>query len=131
MEIFTIKGKKSVTANLLIGFLVMTVAVLLATSFTGMALASGRMQGDEGFFKGEVVAVDTSHRTPSITPNEAGKLSPVNPNAELNIFVTNNSNLMMCKANKPLRDIKVGDKVTVSYHELAGLAVADRISKPC
>ncbi len=129
MRLLMTKGKKSGEAGVLAGFLVLAIALLLATS--GIASARANMQGHEGLVRGEVVAVSNSHDTPTITLNEANKLSPVNPNAELNIFLNNKTNLMMCKAEKPLKDIKVGEKVSVSYHELAGLAVADRISRPC
>ena len=130
MRQFMIKGKKSGETRVLVVFFMLAVALVLVASFPGLASASG-MQGHEGLVRGEVAAVSNSHDTPTITLNEANKLSPVNPNSELNIFLNNKTNLIMCKAEKPLKDIKVGDRVTVSYHELAGLAVADRISRPC
>ncbi len=129
METLIITRKRS--GNILVVFIAVTLALFLVTSFTGVAFARSNMQGHEGIVKGEIVSVDTSHKTPTLTLNEAGKLSPANPNAELNIFLTNKTNLKMCKAEKPLKDFKAGEKVSVSYHELAGLAVADRISKPC
>ena len=130
MRQFMIKGKKSGETRVLVVFFMLAVALVLVASFPGLASSSG-MQGHEGLVRGEVAAVSNSHDTPTITLNEANKLSPVNPNSELNIFLNNKTNLIMCKAEKPLKDIKVGDRVTVSYHELAGLAVADRISRPC
>jgi len=123
--------KRSVTAKVLIGSFVMIVSLLLVTSFMAKAYASGDMQGHESRVKGKIVAIGTSHETPTITLSEVGKLSPSNPNAEINIFLTDKTDLTMCKAGEPLEDLKVGEKVSVSYHELAGLAVADRIFKPC
>jgi hypothetical protein len=123
--------KRADKTNILVELLVITVALTLVASFAGMAFASMNMKGHEGFVKGEIVAVDMSHKTPTITLNEANKMSPVNPNNELNIFLTSGTHLKICKTKEPLKDIKVGEKVSVSYHELSGLAVADRITSPC
>jgi len=107
-------GKRSDNVNVLVGFLVVTFALLLVTSVTGMSFALGNMQGHEGLVKGEIVAVNTSRQTPTITLNKAGKLSPVNLNAELNIFLTDKTSLRMFKAEKSLKDIRVGEKCP--YH---------------
>ncbi len=123
--------KKACKTDLLFGFLVVALSLLLVASLTGNALARGTMQAKEDIVKGEVVSMDNSHKTPTITVNEANTLSNINPSNELNVFLNNKTNVMICMAHKPLKDIKVGDKVAVSYHELAGLAVADRISKAC
>ena len=54
-----ISRKKLETLGCLVAvFLVVAVAVLLATSWAGKALAQGNILGERGSLKGEIVAID-------------------------------------------------------------------------
>ncbi len=131
MRRMMIQRTMSSSAGVLIGILVATLAVLIVASMTGIASARGNMNTHESSVKGEVISMDSSHSTPDITLNEAPKASPANPNKELNVFLSNHTKITTCKAKMASKSIEAGDKVSVSYHEVAGLAVADRISKSC
>ncbi len=131
MRRMMIQRTMSSRAGVLIGLLVAALALLVVVSVTGVASARGNMKTHEGFVNGEVISMDSSHSTSDITLNEGPKGSPANPNMELNVFLNDKTKIETCKTNMSSRSIEVGDKVSISYHEVAGLAVADRISKSC
>ncbi len=128
-----IKEKGPVTVARLLGVLsVTTVAVIFLLSITNAAFAQGSMEGDWGTLntlKGDVISIDHLQNATILTliAGQAGK----SPNDKLNIVLTPDTNVKVCKADEPSKDISVKRNVTVTYHELGGIAVAERISEAC
>jgi hypothetical protein len=113
-------------AKLLSGIFAVLAAALLLASFAGAGMTTESVQGNADILYGKVASVDTSHATKSLTLFSNETSEPI-----MNIFVDDNTAVKTCDADKSLHDIRVGNDVQVTYHELAGLAVADFIYKGC
>jgi hypothetical protein len=134
------------------GFLILIIAVLVLPSMTNMAFSMDGMQrGAENTLYGEVVAVDNTRNLTVLTvqPDNIDTLlnnqmnlfvNPYTvqsdnivmfPNDEINIFVNPHSMVKICSVDEPARDVKVIQEVTITYHEVAGLAVADSVKEHC
>lgn len=126
MRRFTsIKG--SVYRNILMAvFLVLVVAVLVQPT----AFSMERIQRAAGnSLNGEVVAVENARHLTVLTV-QSEEIGPF-PNDQLNIFVNPYTTVKICKGTEPARDVKVNKVATITYHEVAGLAVADRVREHC
>jgi hypothetical protein len=108
---------------------VMILAVIFLLSFTSAALAERGMYGDRGTLTGEVMAIDQVHNATTLTliSSQIGQF----PNNQLNIFLNQDTKVQVCKASEPVKDISVSRDATVKYHEVGGVAVAERISERC
>jgi hypothetical protein len=102
------------------------IAALFVMSLAGVAMEMESMQGNADILFGKITAVDTSPPTKSLTlqPSVAGEPA-------MNIFVSEDTAVKVCDADRSLKDIKVGSNVQITYYELAGVAVADFIYAPC
>ncbi|HSB33988.1 MAG TPA: hypothetical protein VLG39_06005 [Nitrospirota bacterium] len=113
-------------------------AVFLASAtaffFLSLAVTTAAVEGALGgadTLTGEITAIDASRPTKSLTL-QSSELGLAAPNNMMNIFVNDKTVVQMCyAAKKSLKDLKPGSKTQVTYHEIAGLAVADFIYKPC
>jgi hypothetical protein len=116
-------------ARLLVVLSVMSLAVIFLLAFTNVALAQGKMQGDRGTLTGEVIALDHVHNptTMTLVSSQIGQF----PNNQLNIFLSRDTKVQICKASESSKDISVSRNATVTYHEVGGVAVANRISEQC
>lgn len=112
------------------------VLVLLAAAFFLMSLAAttAAVEGARGKAEtvtGEITAIDGSHPTKSLTL-QSSEFGLSAPNDTMNIFINEKTGVQICYgARKSFEDLKPGAKMQVTYHEIAGLAVADFIYKPC
>lgn len=117
-------------AMLLTVFVVLIAAAVLVLSLANAALSRERMQRGEGTtLTGEIVAVQNTGSLTILTvvSDNLGRF----PNDQLNIFADPDSRVKICKANEPARDVQVDHDATVTYHEVKGLAVADRVAEHC
>jgi hypothetical protein len=119
------------TVSLLTMILTLSATALFLLS---LAIAAGAVEGAWGeahTLTGKITAVDVSRPTKSLTLQSAD-LGLSAPDNEMNIFVNDKTVVQMCYAAKASpKDLKAGARTQVTYHEIAGLAVADFIYKPC
>ncbi len=108
-------------------FVVMIAAAVLAFSRTSSAAPRGTVKEDT--IKGEVYSITNSRHLGTLTMLSE-KLGAY-PNDELNIFLTKNTKVKICSVREPEKDIAASRTATVKYHEIQGLAVADRVSERC
>ena len=123
------RKRSSKAIYLLTRSVVLIVASLFVLSLTSTALTQGMMMGETDSLTGEIVAVNNSHnlQTLTIRSDEIGQF----PNDTLNVFLSKDTNVKICTMNEPARDIMVNRDVTIEYHEVSGLAVADSVSEQC
>ena len=123
------RKRSSEEKYLLAGSVVLIVASLFVLSLTSTALTQGMMMSEKESLTGEIVAVDNSHnlKTLTIRSDEIGQY----PNDTVNIFLSKDTDVKLCTMNDPAEDITVSRDVTIMYHEVSGLAVADRVSEQC
>ena len=117
-------------AYFLTAFLVLTVSALIVLAFTGTAFAAQRtIPGAKGTLKGEIVEVTNGQHLGMVTlrSSEIGQF----PNDALNIFVVKGTHVKICSVPEPAAKLAVSRTATIHYHELGGLAVANRISEQC
>jgi len=115
---------------LLTGFLVLAVATITVLSFANTAFTMGTMQEkDMGSLNGEVTMVDSGihWRTLTLRSDEIGRY----PNDTLNIFLSPDTKVEICGMSEPGNDISVSSNVTITYHEVGGVAVADSVAERC
>ena len=105
-------------------------AALFVMSLAGVAMAMESMQGNAEILSGKITGIDTAHPTKSLTLQSI-EVGVSAPNNEINIFVSDETAVKLCDANKSLSDIKIGSSAHVIYYERAGVAVADFIYVPC
>jgi hypothetical protein len=143
--------KKGAAHNVIFraGFLLLIIAAVVLPS---MAFSRDWVQrGAENTVYGYVVSVDTENHLTVLTvqpsnidtflndqmshfvmPNAVQSDNYVMlPNDQINIFVNPNSAVKICNANEPARDLQGLREATITYHEMAGLAVADKVSEQC
>jgi len=134
------------------GFLILIVAALVLPSMTNIAFSMDWMRrGPENTLYGEVVAVDNTRNLTVLTvqPDTIDTflnnqmnlfVNPytvqsdnmvMSPNTQINIFVNPHSMVKICSVDEPARDVKLIHEVTITYHEVAGLAVADSVREHC
>jgi hypothetical protein len=127
----SLRGKISPDmAYLLAAVLVLAVASLLVLSFVGTSLAAqGMAPGAKGTLKGEIIEVTSGQHLGMVTlrSGEIGQF----PNDDLNIFVVKGTHVKICSVREPAAKLAVSRNATIHYHELGGLAVANRISEQC
>jgi hypothetical protein len=129
VNFFAIRNVK--TTSLLTVILTVSASVLFLLSFASAVPAVEGAWGPADTISGKITAVDVAHPTKSLTlqSSESGLSAP---NNEMNIFLTEKTVVQMCyAARSSSEDLKPGVKAQVTYHEIAGLAVADFIYKPC
>ncbi len=117
-------------ALFLSGLLVLALSAVFVLSLTGYAFSRDSMPaGEAGSIQGEVIAVDSGHamKTMTLESDQIGKF----PNNSLNIFVNRGTKVNVCGMSEPASDLQVDRTATVTYHEVGGVAVADRISERC
>jgi hypothetical protein len=129
LNFFNIKSIKTPSLLTAVLFLSATAIFLLSLAVTAAAVEGAWGKADT--LSGRITAIDTSHPTKSLTL-QSGELGLSAPNNTMNIFVSDKTVVRMCyAAKKSFKDLKPGAKMQVTYHEIAGLAVADFIYKPC
>ena len=113
----------------LTGLVVIIVTALLVLSLANTAFTKEMMQSEKGPLTGEIVAVDNGYDLQMLTvrSDQIGQY----PNDTMNIFLNKNTNVNICSAQEPTADITVNRTATIMYHEVAGLAVADRVMEKC
>jgi hypothetical protein len=123
--------KKPKTMSLLAVILLVAATTLFFPSSTSAVSAAKGPWGQADTITGKITEIDASHPTKSLTL-QSSELGLSAPNNEINIFVNDKTAVRMCYAGKSsLKDLKAGAKLQVTFHEIAGLAVADFIYKPC
>ncbi len=108
-------------------FVVLIAAAVLVFSRTSSAAPQGTVK--EATIQGEIVAVDNTNHTKTITvlSSKIGNF----PNDELNIVVNKNTMVQMCTFKKLAKGLNADSTATINYHELGGMAVADSVSERC
>ncbi len=102
--------------------LAVTMALLLTTSFAAPAVAAS---GKISTLSGEVIAVNPSAGT--LTVRSGARYG--SPPAQLTFSMDKMTSVTSCAQNKTLRDIGIGQDVTVTYHEKDGKLFADAVEK--
>ncbi len=117
------KDKRSANPlKLFTGFLAVTVAVLFLVAFATPAVAAREKIKT---LSGQVVAIDPHAGTLTVKSSGSNESS-----MGLFMFATDNmTSILSCAQNKTLRDIGVGQDVTVAYHEKDGKLFADVVDK--
>ncbi len=126
--------QKSITGrsvNLIRGFIIPIVAVIMSALFASSAVAiASRQPIHEHAMRGEVVVVDNLHHINMLTL-QSTKIGQY-PNDQLNIFMNKNTSVKVCNEREPENDIKVSRNATVRYHEVQGLLpLADSVTEKC
>ena len=112
-------------------FLTLSATALFLLSLTMTAAAVQGARGAAHTLSGKITAVDVSRPTKTLTLQSAA-LGLSAPDNEINIFLNDKTVVQMCYAAKASpKDLKAGAIMQVTYHEIAGMAVADFIYKPC
>lgn len=108
--------------KLFTGVLAVTVAVLFLVSFATPAAAAGEKIST---LSGQVIAVDPYAGTLTVKSSGRNESS-----IGLFTFATDKmTSIVSCAQNETLRDIGVGQDVTVTYHEKEGKLFADVVEK--
>jgi hypothetical protein len=102
----------------------MVVAALFAMSFAHSALAAENM----ATFNGEVIAVDSYDKTFTVKPLESIESESMESSAPLTFNWDKMTSVIMCDQNSSIEGIRVGGRVTVTYHEEGGSLIADAIN---
>jgi Cu/Ag efflux protein CusF len=119
----TINKKK--VAVLLTGLFAVVAAALFATSFAQSAYDEGKMIS----FKGEVTAIDPAAKTFAVRSIESAKSEPaITLKGELTFAMDEGTKVKECDKDMAFSDLKVGDRISVSYHEEEGKSLADSIA---
>lgn len=120
------KINKRKAAVLLTGLFAVVAAALFATSFAHSAYDD---QGKMVSFKGEVIAIDPAANTFTAKSIEsAEESSPITLKGELTFVMDELTKVKECDKDMAFSDLKVGDHVSVSYHEKEGKSLADNIA---
>ena len=125
----SISRRSSKAIYLLTGSVILIVAALLVLSLANTASTEGMMPGGKDSLTGQIVAVDDSHnlKTLTIISDELGKY----PTDTITIFLSKDTDVKLCTATAPSEDSMMTRDVTITYHEVSGLAVADSVSEQC
>ena len=110
-------------ANLLTGMLVMVVAALFLTSFATQVNALE----SKANLKGEVVAVDDYARTVTVKSMETAPSLGIGMKDNITFVTFNETSVTSCTQNRIFNDLKMGDKVNITYHVAEGTLFADVI----
>jgi hypothetical protein len=104
--------------------------LILSVSFANSTFAGwDRQSAPNDTLQGEVVAVDNLHNMSMLTL-QSQKIGQF-PNDQINIFMNNDTAVKICNARKPEKDIAVDRNATITYHEVQGLPLADRVTEKC
>ncbi len=103
--------------------------IILTLSLTSMAMAQGKTQPIDYALKGKVVSVDPLSQTMTVRPT-SGISSAIGPKGEFTFTVNEMTNVRMCEQDRTVKDIEVGETVTVVYHREAGTLYADAVNIP-
>ncbi len=99
-----------------------TMALLFTISFATPAVAAA---GKMSTLSGEVIAVNPSSGTLTVRSGARYGSSA----AQFTFSTDDMTSITSCAQNKTLRDIGVGQDVTVTYHEKDGKLFADAVEK--
>ncbi|HXX53279.1 MAG TPA: hypothetical protein VEI28_01770 [Thermodesulfovibrionales bacterium] len=110
-------------ANILKNVLFVAVAGLFLMTFATQVNALE----SKANLKGEVVSVDDYARTVTVRSLETVPISGIGMKDSITFQTDKGTNVTSCTQNKAFNDINVGEKVTVTYHELDGKRFADVI----
>lgn len=113
--------RRSGLKNLLIGFLVLVAGLSFVISSSSTAVAEERTS----VLKGEVIAIDNYSRTFTVKPVQMTKPSMTGKAGEVTFASDRKTNVVWCNMNRSFNDIKIGDRVSVSYHERGGRLYAN------
>ena len=127
--VMRMRGRKTIEKNkaavLLTGLFAVVAAVLFATSFAQSTYHEGKMVP----FKGEVTAIDPAAKTFTVQSLESAKSeSAITLKGELTFAMDEWTKVKDCGKDISFSDLKVGDRVSVSYHEKEGKSLADSIA---
>ncbi|HUJ17635.1 MAG TPA: hypothetical protein VL197_06550 [Nitrospirota bacterium] len=118
-------------ATVLAGLLVLIAAVLLFMSLTTLAANSQGMMksGQERTLIGEIVAVDNVNNITVLTlrSDDLGEY----PSDTVSIFLNARTGVLICNSGDSAQDLTAYRDAIVTYHELAGFAVADTVYEQC
>lgn len=109
--------------NVMTGMVVMVVGALFVMSFATQVNA----QGSKANLKGEVVAIDDYARTVTVKSMETVPSSGIETEDNVTFTTDKETNVTSCTQNMIFSDLKVGEKVNITYHEAEGKLVADVI----
>ena len=110
-------------ANVMTGMIVMVVAAIFVMSFATQVNA----QGSKANLKGEVVAIDDYARTVTVKSMETIFSYGNSMKDNITVATDKETNVTSCTQNMIFSDLKVGEKVNITYHEAEGKLVADVI----
>ena len=110
-------------ANILTSLLMMGVMALFVMSFATQVNA----QGIKATLKGEVVAIDENARALTVKSMEATTSYGSSMRNDITVSTDKGTNVTSCTQNRRFSDLKVGEKVDITYHMTEGKLVADII----
>lgn len=120
----TISERSSaITADLVRRVVVVVVGLVLVMSYAIVANAQEKMST----LKGEVIAVDNYAKTLTVKASETSEPYMTGKDHVFSFDTNEMTNVKMCTMNKSFRDIGVGEKVTLTYHEKDRKLIADAI----
>ena len=109
--------------NVMTGMVVMVVGALFVMSFATQVNA----QGSKANLRGEVVAIDDYARTVTVKSMETIFSYGNSMKDNITVATDKETNVTSCTQNMIFSDLKVGEKVNITYHEAEGKLVADVI----
>jgi len=78
--------------------------------------------------EGKLIAINQLAGTLTVKTDEDLLQSPVETMGEYTFSIDKMTNIQMCNQNEIFRNVKVGDRVKVIYHEKGSSLIADNIS---
>ncbi len=105
--------------------LALAIAVFFVLSLATIAFA------EENFYSlsGSIMAVDPGAKTLTLKSDESPLASAQRWQGDVTIATDEMTNVMMCSENKSLEDLRVGEHVSLRYHEIDGFhPIADQIA---
>jgi hypothetical protein len=111
------------------GILAIAAVILLTLSLASVAIAQEKANTIDYALKGKVVSVNPLSQTMTVEPTSSLS-SAGGAMSGFTFTVSEMTNVRMCEQDRTVKDIKVGETVTVVYHKEAGTLYADVVDIP-
>ncbi len=115
--------RKTGSKNLVTAFSVLFLALSFMISPVSTAIAVEKTLT----LRGEIVAIDSHSGTFTVKPVQMTKTSMMGKSGEITFASDKKTNVVWCNMNRSFNDIKIGDRVSVSYHERGGRLYANTV----
>lgn len=107
-------------------YAVIFISLVFVIAIAGIAIAEKEMNS----LSGPVLSVDSKSKTLVVNATETTISSPTRWKGEVPFMTDKMTKISIGKKSGKFKDIKVGDKVEVKFHEKDGKAIADQITLP-